>query len=149
MRALLQRVISGKVYIKGELINGISSGYVILLGVSESDTESDADLLAEKTVNLRIMADTEGKMNRSVLDTEGEILVISQFTLYADLTAGRRPSFLKSAKGELAEKLYQRYIERLKSLGVKKVVSGKFGAYMKVEIHNDGPVTIMMDSDEF
>ncbi|OGF99890.1 D-tyrosyl-tRNA(Tyr) deacylase [Candidatus Gottesmanbacteria bacterium RBG_16_38_7b] len=149
MRALLQRVISGKVYIKGELINGISSGYVILLGVSESDTEADADLLAEKTVNLRIMADTEGKMNRSVLDTEGEILVISQFTLYADLTAGRRPSFLKSAKGELAEKLYQRYIERLKSLGVKKVVSGKFGAYMKVEIHNDGPVTIMMDSDEF
>ncbi|OGG18792.1 D-tyrosyl-tRNA(Tyr) deacylase [Candidatus Gottesmanbacteria bacterium RIFCSPHIGHO2_02_FULL_39_14] len=149
MRALLQRVISGKVYIKGELFNEISSGYVILLGVSESDTESDADLLAEKTVNLRIMADTEGKMNRSVLDTEGEILVISQFTLYADLTAGRRPSFLKSAKGELAEKLYQRYIERLKSLGVKKVVSGKFGAYMKVEIHNDGPVTIMMDSDEF
>ena len=149
MRALLQRVISGKVYIKGELINGISSGYVILLGVSESDTESDADLLAEKTVNLRIMADNEEKMNRSVLDTEGEILVISQFTLYADLTAGRRPSFLKSAKGELAEKLYQRYIERLKSLGVKKVVSGKFGAYMKVEIHNDGPVTIMMDSDEF
>ena|SRR3989344_615332 len=149
MRALIQRVTGSKLYIDNKVYSQISAGYVILLGVTRNDHEKTASLLAEKTVNLRIMSDNEDKMNLSILDKNGEILVVSQFTLYADLTAGRRPSFLKSAEPEIAEKLYSLYIDELRHFGVKKVATGKFGAYMKVEIHNDGPVTILLDSDEF
>lgn len=148
MRVLIQRVTSGKVTVKSEE-RKISAGYVILLGIADTDTEQESRLLAQKTVNLRVMADSEGKMNLSILQTKGDILVISQFTLYADLTAGRRPSFLESAKPEKAEKLYRKFIDNLKSLGVFKVENGEFGAYMKVELQNDGPVTIMIDSEDF
>ena len=149
MRALLQRVSSGKVSlpagrqgINTKVVGEIGKGYVILLGVKEGD------LLAEKVVNLRVMSDKENKMNLAIKDVEGEILVVSQFTLYADLSAGRRPSFVHAAKPEVAKKLYEYFIAKLKSLGIKNVQTGEFGAYMEVVIVNDGPVTIMMDSEE-
>ncbi|OGG14530.1 D-tyrosyl-tRNA(Tyr) deacylase [Candidatus Gottesmanbacteria bacterium RIFCSPHIGHO2_01_FULL_39_10] len=155
MRALLQRVSSGKVSlpagrqgINTKVVGEIGKGYVILLGVKEGDSEKEADLLAEKVVNLRVMSDKENKMNLAIKDVEGEILVVSQFTLYADLSAGRRPSFVHAAKPEVAKKLYEYFIAKLKSLGIKNVQTGEFGAYMEVVIVNDGPVTIMMDSEE-
>lgn len=135
--------------ISGKSLCEISKGYAILLGIALDDTEQDARLLAEKTVNLRILADSNNKMNLSILQAEGEILVVSQFTLYADLTAGRRPSFLKSAKPPEALALYEKYIAELKKSGVKRVVSGEFGAYMDIELTNDGPVTIIMESGDF
>lgn len=149
MRALIQRVISGKVTIDKKVAGQIAKGYVILLGVKEGDSEKEAEILAEKTVNLRVMSDKEGKMNLAIKDIDGEVLVVSQFTLYADLRGGRRPSFIKAAKPELANKLYFYFVEQLKKLGVKNVQTGEFGAYMTVEIVNDGPVTIMLESEEF
>ncbi|MBI4009222.1 D-tyrosyl-tRNA(Tyr) deacylase [Candidatus Roizmanbacteria bacterium] len=148
MRILLQRVSSGKVFINNKVVGKIGKGYVILLGVKEGDSEKEADMLVEKIVNLRVMSDKEDKMNLAIKDVEGEILVVSQFTLYADLSAGRRPSFIKAAKPELAKKLYEYFIAKLRSLGIKNVQTGEFGAYMSVEIVNEGPVTIMMDSEE-
>lgn len=149
MRVLIQRVTKGSVIIDGKLINQINQGFVILLGVKKGDGEKEALFLSEKTVNLRVMSDSEDKMNLSILETGGEILVISQFTLIADMKAGRRPSFINSADPREANHLYALFIENLKKLGVKKVVSGVFGAYMTVEIINDGPVTILLDSDDF
>ena len=148
MKGLIQRVTNGKVSINGKVISQIGTGYVILLGVSEKDTEKEADLLAEKTVNLRIMSDEQDKMNRSILDIGGEILVVSQFTLLSDTTGGRRPSFIKAAKRDLANKLYLYFVDKLKNLGVTNVQTGEFGAYMSVEIINDGPVTILLDTQE-
>lgn len=147
MRALIQRVTSGKVKVDNKLISEIGNGYVVLLGVKEGDSEKEADFLAEKIVNLRVMSDEQGKMNRSILDVVGEILVVSQFTLYADTTAGRRPSFITAAKPDEANKLYLYLIDKLRTLGVKSVQTGEFGAYMSVEIINEGPVTIMLDTD--
>lgn len=147
MRTLLQRVTSGKVTIKNEIVGEIGKGYVLFLGIKEGDSEKEADLLAEKIVNLRVMSDENDKMNLSIKDADGEILVVSQFTLYADTTEGRRPSFINAAKPEIAEKLYLYFIDKLKKLGIKNVQTGEFGAYMSVEIVNDGPVTIMLDSD--
>jgi len=121
MRALIQRVTSGEVIIKEKVVSQIGKGYVILLGIKEGDSEKEADLLAEKIVNLRVMSDENDKMNLSIKDVDGEILVISQFTLFADTTAGRRPSFIGAAKPELAKYLYEYYIDTLKSLGVKNV----------------------------
>ncbi len=148
MKALLQRVSEAKVLISGKIVGEINQGYVILLGVKEGDSEKDADLLAEKIVNLRVMSDENKKMNKSILDVAGEILVVSQFTLYADTNSGRRPSFLTAAKPEEANKLYEYFIGKLKLLGVKNVQTGVFGAYMSVELANDGPVTIMLDTEE-
>lgn len=149
MRALIQRVTHGSVTLDGKIISEIKKGYVILLGVCEGDTEKESRLLAEKTVNLRVMSDADDKMNLSVIDVKGEILVVSQFTLYADCSEGRRPSFIKAAKPELAKSLYELYVSQLKHLGIAKVVTGEFGAYMKVELVNDGPVTIMLDTKDF
>lgn len=149
MRALIQRVNNGAVIIDNKEICRIEKGYVVLLGVKEGDSEKKVKLLAEKTVNLRIMSDENKKMNRSILDVSGSIIVVSQFTLYADLSGGRRPSFTKAAKPEIAKQLYEMYINELGRLGVSDVKSGEFGAYMEVYIQNDGPVTIMLDSDEF
>lgn len=149
MRALIQRVISGKVTIDKKVAGQIGKGYVILLGVKEGDGEKKAEILVEKTVNLRVMSDRAGKMNLSIKDVNGEVLVVSQFTLYADTRGGRRPSFIQAAKPEVANKLYLYFVEQLKKLGVKKVQTGEFGAYMTVEIINDGPVTIMLDTEEF
>jgi D-tyrosyl-tRNA(Tyr) deacylase len=148
MRVLIQRVTSGKVTIDKRIVGEIGKGYVILLGIKVGDGEKEADFLAEKLVNLRVMSDEMGKMNRSILDVAGEILVISQFTLYAETRGGRRPSFINAAKPEKANSLYLYFIDRLKKLGIKNVQSGEFGAYMTVEIINDGPVTIMLESEE-
>jgi D-tyrosyl-tRNA(Tyr) deacylase len=148
MRALIQRVSSGKVEIKGRVVASIGKGYVILLGVKEGDSEKEAKLLAEKTVNLRVMSDENEKMNLSIREVNGAILVVSQFTLYADTTAGRRPSFINAAKTDEAKRLYEYFIAKLKSSGIKNIQTGEFGAYMTVEIVNDGPVTIMLDTEE-
>ncbi len=145
MRALIQRVTRGKVLIKNQIKGEIGLGYVVLLGIKEGDSEKGADLLAEKLVNLRVMSDENDKMNKSILGVSGEILVVSQFTLYADANSGRRPSFLSAAKPNIANKLYEYFVGKLKTLGVKSVQTGEFGAYMSVELVNDGPVTIMLE----
>lgn len=145
MRALIQRVKKGKVAIDGKTVGEIGKGMVILLGVKKEDTDKEVDFLAEKVANLRIMADKEGKMNLSIKDVGGEILVVSQFTLYGDASGGRRPSFIKAANPDLAKSLYERFIEKLKDYGIK-VATGSFGEYMEVEIINDGPVTILLET---
>jgi len=146
MRILIQRVSRAKVSAEGTLLGEIAKGLLVLVGVAKDDNEKDAENLAVKTVNLRIMSDKENKMNLSVLDVTGEILAVSQFTLYADTSAGRRPSFINSAEPAKAEKLYEYFIVCLKKQGIKKVASGRFGAYMMVELVNDGPVTLMICS---
>lgn len=145
MIAVIQRVTAGKVFVKNKLYSQILSGYVILLGIFEDDTERDVGKLAEKLSTLRIMADEKNKMNLSIHDMKGEILVVSQFTLCAYLTAGRRPSFVKAKKPEEAEELYELFIKKLEGKGIP-VKTGRFGQYMEVAIHNDGPVTIIIDS---
>ena len=119
-----------------------------LVGVTDGDTEDDARLLASKTANLRVFDDEDGKMNLSTLDVGGGVLVISQFTLYADARKGRRPSFIKAARPDVAEPLVEQYAQFLADEGVQRVEQGVFGAMMHVEIHNDGPVTILLDTDE-
>ena len=145
MRVLVQRVTASSVKIDGEIVGSIGAGLNILVGVTHEDTDADAKYLAEKCVNLRIFEDDAGKMNRSLLDVGGEALIISQFTLYGDTTQGRRPFFGDAARPEVAEPLYEKFVELVKSYGVK-VATGKFGGDMKVEIHNDGPVTLMIES---
>ena len=148
MKALVQRVVRGSVAIDGETVGQIGRGYVVLVGVREGDTEKDVRYLAEKTVNLRVFADDEGRMNLSLRDIQGDVLVISQFTLYASTRKGNRPSFVQAAKPELAESLYDMYVQLLRDeLGEKRIATGQFGAMMTVEIINDGPVTIELLSD--
>jgi D-tyrosyl-tRNA(Tyr) deacylase len=148
MRVLLQRVQRGSVTVDEHIVGTVDAGFVALVGVTTDDTEEQASLLARKTANLRVFEDDEGKMNRSVLDVDGGILVISQFTLYADAKKGRRPSFIHAARPEQAEPLVKFYADELVKEGVARVEHGVFGAMMLVEIHNDGPVTIMLDTDE-
>lgn len=145
MISLIQRVTQAAVYIDNKCISEISHGATILVGIYESDTKTDVEKSVNKILNLRIMSDEEDKMNRSILDTKGEILLVSQFTLCADLTGGRRPSFIKAKKPDEAKILYEYMIELLKKNGVT-VKIGKFGHYMDVRLHNDGPVTIIVDS---
>jgi D-tyrosyl-tRNA(Tyr) deacylase len=147
MRAILQRVERGAVSVAGEEIGRIGQGLVILVGVREGDGPDEADWLAAKVANLRIMADGEGRFNRSLLETGGGALVISQFTLYGDARRGRRPSFTEAAAPEVAEPLVDRFAERLRAEGVGDVQTGRFGAHMLVDIQNDGPVTILLDTD--
>ena len=148
MKALVQRVVRGSVAIDGETVGQIGRGYVVLVGVREGDTEKDVRYLAEKTVNLRVFADDEGRMNLSLRDIQGDVLVISQFTLYASTRKGNRPSFVQAAKPELAESLYDMYVQLLRDeLGEKRIATGQFGAMMTVEIINDGPVTIELLSE--
>ncbi len=146
MRAILQRVTSGSVTVEGKITGQIEQGLVILLGVTHEDTNAQADFLAQKTAQIRIFDDGEGKMNRSVLDVGGGVLVVSQFTLYANAKGGRRPDYLAAARPEQAEPLVSRYIEQLRANGVQRVETGIFRAMMHVEIHNDGPVTILLDT---
>ena len=148
MKALLQRVSRASVTVDGEVIGEVGAGLMILLGVQEGDGEKEADFLADKTAGLRIFEDEAGKMNRSLLDVNGEALVVSQFTLCADARKGRRPSFIKAMKPPEADRLYRYYTEALRRAGVRRVATGEFGAMMQVEIHNDGPVTILLDTDE-
>ena len=148
MVAVIQRVSRANVKIDGEIKGKCNQGFMILLGVVEGDTQSDADKLLKKVPNLRIFEDENGKMNLSCLDIDGEMLVISQFTLAADCSHGRRPSFIKAAATDKAIPLYEYFIEGLREAGVKRVETGEFGADMKVELINDGPVTIILDSKE-
>ncbi len=147
MKAVLQRVSSAQVEIDGAVQGKIQQGLMVLLGVVDGDGVDEADLLAEKTANLRIFSDENGKMNRSLLDIGGGMLVVSNFTLCADVRHGRRPSFTASAKPETANALYERFIAAVKDTGVKPVESGVFGADMAVTIVNDGPVTLILDTD--
>jgi D-tyrosyl-tRNA(Tyr) deacylase len=148
MRILLQRVRSGSVSVQEEPVGRIEHGLVLLVGITHSDGEAEAKKLARKVAYLRIFEDQAGKLNRSVLDIGGGVLVVSQFTLYADARKGRRPSFIKAARAEQAEPLIDFLITELRTLGVKEIATGRFGASMLVEIHNDGPVTIWLDTDE-
>ncbi|MFZ5889326.1 MAG: D-aminoacyl-tRNA deacylase [Chloroflexota bacterium] len=144
MRVLLQRVSKASVTVEGRVIAQIEKGLVVLLGVGHGDGEEQARFLAEKTANLRIFEDEQGKTNLSVLDVKGEAIVVSQFTLYADARKGRRPSFTDAALPEVAEPLVNRFVEALRGYGVP-TQTGQFGAHMLVEIHNDGPVTIWLE----
>lgn len=148
MKAVIQRVKYSNVVIDGREIGSINKGLMILLGVEQNDTELDADKLVKKIPVLRIFEDEAGKMNLSCLDIDGEILVISQFTLCADCSHGRRPSFTKSASPNEAKALYDYFVSALKNSSVKKVSIGEFGADMKVSLLNDGPVTIILESKE-
>ena len=145
MKALLQRVNKAEVSINGEVVGKIERGLVVFLGVAQEDKEADASSLADKTLNLRIFSDDEGKFNLSALEVGGELLAVSQFTLIADTRKGRRPSFAGAAPPEHAEALFERFVELLRESGLR-VETGRFGEHMHVEIHNDGPVTIMLDS---
>ena len=149
MRALIQRVQSASASVNGKIVGKCEKGYMILFCALESDVMDDISLLARKTVNLRVFRDENGKMNKSVLDVGGEILCISQFTLAADTKKGNRPSFVKAMPPDTASDFYDIYCEELKKLGVKSVQKGVFGADMKVSLINDGPVTIMLDTEVF
>ncbi|WP_113927434.1 D-aminoacyl-tRNA deacylase [Bacillus sp. P14.5] len=145
MKVVLQRSREASVTAEGELSGEIKSGFVLLVGVTHEDTEKDAGWLADKIVNLRVFEDDEGKMNRSLLDVGGEILSVSQFTLYGDCRKGRRPNFMGAAKPQQAEKIYDYFNEQLTSKGVK-VETGVFGSMMDVKLTNDGPVTLIIES---
>ncbi len=148
MRAILQRVSEASVSVDGHVVGQIAHGLLVLLGVGPDDTLAEATLLADKTANLRIFADAEGRFNCSLLDTGGSALVVSQFTLYGDVRKGRRPSFAAAAPPAVAEPLVDAYANALRALGVS-VATGVFGAMMQVALINDGPVTILLDSDIF
>jgi D-tyrosyl-tRNA(Tyr) deacylase len=135
------------VVVAGEITGQIGGGLLVLLGVTESDTDLELRWLADKTINLRIFADDEGKMNRSLIDTGGELLVVSQFTLYGDCRKGRRPSFISAAPPEQAERVYEQFVDYISGQGIT-VATGKFRADMKVSLTNDGPVTLWIDSAE-
>jgi len=147
MRVVLQRVTRGSVTVEGRVVGAVEQGFVALVGVTHTDTAQQAELLARKTAHLRVFEDDEGKLNRSVLDVGGGVLVISQFTLYADARKGRRPAFIDAARPEQAGPLVLAYARKLQEHGVARVEGGVFGALMTVEIINQGPVTILLDTD--
>ena len=148
MRALIQRVSSARVRVEGEITGEIGPGLLVLLGIGHGDGEAEVRLLAEKMINLRIFEDDQGKMNRSLLEVNGAVLVISQFTLYAECRKGRRPNFLAAAPPEQSAELYERFIAALRAREIM-VATGRFGTEMEVELVNDGPVTIMLDSADW
>ena len=146
MRIVIQRVSHASVTIDGEVKSKIGKGYLVLLGVCEEDGQEDVDWLVKKVIGLRVFDDANGVMNRSIMDVGGEILVVSQFTLFASYKKGNRPSWLRAARHEISVPLYESFCKRLSEALGKKVGTGEFGAYMKVELLNDGPVTICMDT---
>lgn len=145
MRAVVQRCSSGSVTVGGEIIGKVGRGLVVLLGVATGDTEADLDYLVDKIVGLRIFEDTAGKMNLGLPEVQGEMLVVSQFTLLADTRKGRRPSFLEAAAPEIADQFYQQFVNKVRAQGIK-VATGRFRAEMQVALVNEGPVTIVLDS---
>lgn len=147
LRALLQRVRHAQVTVDGEVVGKIGPGLLVFLGCGEGDGEEELNYLVEKTINLRIFADEDGRMNRSLLDEGGELLLVSQFTLYGDTRRGRRPSFAKAMNPADAEEFYETFAARAREAGVT-VATGRFGAMMDVELLNDGPVTIWIDTDQ-
>lgn len=148
MRAVIQRVISSEVKIDGNTVGKIDKGFLILLGVTHSDTVKEAEWLANKVRGLRVFEDAEGKMNLGLDDIKGEVLIVSQFTLYGNCLKGKRPSFIDAARPETAIPLYEKFIELFKSFGLNKVEHGVFGADMKISLINDGPVTMIIDTPE-
>ena len=147
MRAVVQRVTYSSVEVDGVIVGEINKGFNVLLGISKDDTDEDMKYIKDKIINLRIFSDENDKMNLSLLDIKGELLLISQFTLYGDARKGRRPNFMNALGGEEAKKFYDKFIEMMKETGLK-VETGIFGADMKVDIKNDGPVTILLDSSK-
>ena len=145
MRAVVQRVSAARVEVDGRIVGKIDSGLAVLLAVAQDDSTSDADYLADKIINLRIFPDADGKMNLSLVDNGGAVLVVSQFTLYGDVRRGRRPSYTDAAEPEKANLLYTYFVDRIRRAGVK-VETGVFQAHMQVSLTNDGPVTILLDS---
>lgn len=148
MKVVVQRVSRADVTINGQENRKIGAGLLVLLGVIEGDTEVQADFLAKKLVELRIFTDQNDKMNLSLEDIDGEMLIVSNFTLGADCKKGRRPSYIRSARPETAKKLYEYFVEVTKALGVKNIQTGEFGADMQVSLINDGPVTLVIDTEE-
>lgn len=146
MRALIQRVKSAKVTVENQTVGKIDKGILILLGIHESDQLSDIGYLVKKCANLRIFPDLRGKMNLSLLETDLEVLVVSQFTLYAETRKGNRPSYIQAAKPEIAEPLYEAFVLQLGEMLQKSIETGRFGAMMEVALINDGPVTLIVDS---
>ena len=146
MRAVLQRVTHASVTINDDRKSSIGQGYLVLLGCENADTEEDIEWLSKKICNLRVFDDENGVMNKSILDVGGEIMVVSQFTLWASYKKGNRPSYLRAGSHEVTVPLYERFLEVLSEQLGKPVAAGEFGAYMKVELLNDGPVTICMDT---
>ena len=147
MRAIIQRVSEASVTINEKVFSSIGHGLLVLVGFEDGDTEKSIDWLCSKIVNMRIFSDVDGKMNLSVLDVDGEILTVSQFTLHAFTRKGNRPSFIRAAPPTVSEPLYNKFVKRMCELLEKPVATGVFGAYMKVALVNDGPVTIMMDTE--
>ncbi|MBX9136866.1 MULTISPECIES: D-aminoacyl-tRNA deacylase [unclassified Clostridium] len=147
MRAVVQRVTYSSVEVDGVIVGEINKGFNVLLGISKEDTEEDMKYIKDKIINLRIFSDENDKMNLSLLDIQGELLLISQFTLYGDARKGRRPNFMNALGGEEAKSFYDKFVEIMKETGLK-VETGIFGADMKVDIKNDGPVTILLDSSK-
>ena len=147
MKLVVQRVKKSNLKIKNKLYSSINAGMVILIGISKNDNYEMAKELAKKIIKLRIFNDDNGKMNKNIMEIKGEVLVVSQFTLYADTNKGNRPSFINAAKPELAISLYNHFIDELQKLISSKVRTGKFGADMKIELINDGPVTIILEKN--
>lgn len=148
MKFVIQRVLNSSVKVDGETIGSIGKGFMVLIGVADTDTKEIADKLVDKMIKLRIFEDSEGKTNLSLSDVGGELLLVSQFTLYADCKKGNRPSFIKAGKPDLANEMYEYIISKCKTYNGLKVERGKFGADMKVGLVNDGPFTIVLDSEE-
>ena len=144
MKFVIQRVSNAKVEAENEVVGKIKKGFLVLIGIKDTDTKKEADYLIKKLINLRVFEDENGKMNLSLKDVEGELLLVSQFTLYGDTTGGNRPSFIEAAKPDKANELYEYIIEECKK-NISKVEKGIFGADMKVSLLNDGPVTILME----
>lgn len=147
MRVVLQRASKGEVRIDGEVVGRIGQGHVLLVGFTETDGADEVEWMADKVVGLRVFPDDEGKLNRSLEDVDGEVLVVSQFTLYGDARKGRRPSFVKAAHPDAAIPLYESFVAALKSRGVGKVETGEFGAMMEVDLVNEGPVTLILERE--
>lgn len=145
MKLLIQRVSQANVVVENRQVAAIGAGILVFIGVTHTDTEAEVTRLANKLINLRLFGDAEGKINRSLLDCKGDALIVSQFTLYADCSTGRRPSFTAAAPPDLAKKLYEQFIEEVAKAGIQ-VQSGIFGAYMQVSLTNDGPVTLILES---
>ncbi|MBR4314238.1 MAG: D-tyrosyl-tRNA(Tyr) deacylase [Lachnospiraceae bacterium] len=148
MKFVIQRVLNSSVKVDGETIGSIGKGFMVLIGVADTDTKEIADKLVDKMIKLRIFEDSEGKTNLSLSDVGGELLLVSQFTLYADCKKGNRPSFIKAGKPDFANEMYEYIISKCRTYEGLKVERGKFGADMKVELVNDGPFTIVLDSEE-
>lgn len=147
MRAVIQRVQYASVQVDGRTVGKIEKGFLVFLGITHNDTEKEGTWLANKIKDLRVFEDTEGKMNLSLADVGGEVLIVSQFTLYGNCMKGRRPAFVDAARPEIAIPLYEKFLKTFSSFGMK-IESGKFGANMKIELLNDGPVTLLLDTAE-